>query len=411
MKRIIVLALSLLTLFAAAVSCELLEGTAPGGATTETGAKLVPKKTAVTSASGKLYMAVTAKGDWSIELTYPSDGPSGWGTMYPASGSGNKGDVYMRYEVNESKDSRFVTVHFSAGGKKVSSFTVEQLGEGQTELSAGGFKSDSAPVKWLELPETPKGDGLTFYAHDMQGGGYVNKATSGTRNWSFYWSSEEHISIWVAYPLNKSLIGSGSRTNEWGLDPLISEYAQPRLISSSYGGGWTRGHQLPSADRLNYAANVSTFYGTNMAPQLYDFNGPTEEHNNQDGVWGRLEAKVRNYAAKADTLYVVTGCVLEGSTQNTGGSSGFVVKVPAAFFKALLYLSPNKSQYHKGYMAAGYYLEHSESVIYDELKDHLMSIDQLEALTGIDFFVNLPGVVGASVADQIEAETPVEFWK
>lgn len=385
-----------------AVSCELLEGTTPGGGKTDPEAKLVPKKTAVTSPSGKLYMSVTASGDWSIDLTYPEDGPSDWGTMFPASGSGNKGDVYMRYEENTSAASRFVTVIFSAGGKKVSSFTIEQLAPGQSELSAGGFKSPTAPVKWLELPETKADDGLTFYSHDMQGGGYVNLAVSGTRNWSFYWNPEEHLSMWVAYPLNKNLIGSGSRSDEWGLDPLISEYAQPKLITGSYGGGWTRGHQIPSADRLNYKANVSTFYGTNMTPQNYDFNA---------GVWARIEAQVRKFAGLADTLYVATGCVLEGSTQRTGGSSGFVIKVPYAYFKALLYLSPNRNQYHKGYMAAGYYVVHSTSVINDAVSDHLMSIDELERITGIDFFVNLPSTVGDKVAAEIEAETPISWWR
>ena len=411
MKRLIILALSLLALFTTAVSCELLEGTTPGGGKTDPEAKLVPKKTAVTSPSGKLFMAVTASGDWSIELTYPEGAPSGWGTMFPSSGNGNKGDVYMRYEENESKDSRFVTIHFSAGGKKVSSVTIEQLGEGQSELSAGGFKSPTAPVKWLELPETKADDGLVFYAHDMQGGGYVNQATSGTRNWSFYWNPNEYLSMWVAYPLNKNLIGSGTRSDAWGLDPLISEYAQPKLISSSYGGGWTRGHQIPSADRLNYAANVSTFYGTNMTPQIYEFNGTTAKNNYLDGIWARLEDKVRKYAGLSDTLYVVTGCVLEGSTQKTGGSSGFLIKVPSAYFKALLYLSPNKKQYHSGYMAAGYYIPHSSSVIFDPITDYIMSIDELETKTGIDFFVNLPAAVGASVANEIEAETPVSWWK
>ena len=394
-----------------AVSCELLEGTAPGGGKTDSVAKLVPKKTAVTSPSGKLYMSVTASGDWNIDLTYPEDGPSGWGTMCPASGSGSKGDVYMRYEENTSAASRFVTVVFSAGGKKVSSFTLEQLAPGQSELSAGGFKSPTAPVKWLELPETKADDGLTFYSHDMQGGGYVNLAVSGTRNWSFYWNPEEHLSMWVAYPLNKNLIGSGSRSDEWGLDPLISEYAQPKLITGSYGGGWTRGHQIPSADRLNYKANVSTFYGTNMTPQIYEFNGTTAKNNYLDGIWARLEDKVRKYAGLSDTLYVVTGCVLEGSTQKTGGSSGFLIKVPSAYFKALLYLSPNKKQYHSGYMAAGYYIPHSSSVIFDPITDYIMSIDELETETGIDFFVNLPAAVGASVANEIEAETPVSWWK
>lgn len=391
----------LLLLAGLAVSCELLEGVDPGGGGNTGKAASLEARKSITSNGGYIFVEVTASGDWTITLTFP-EGTAAWATMDPASGSGSKGDVRMRYDANTSTAPRSVVMDLIVGEKTAASLTIEQLGEGQSELSAGGFKSDTAPVKWLELPETKAGDGCYFYAHDMVGGGYIDKKTSGTRNWSFYWCKKEFLSIWVAYPLNKNLIGSGSRSDEWGIDPLIPANEQPRLISGSYGGGWTRGHQIPSADRLNHDANVSTFYGTNMTPQNYDFNCE---------IWARLEEKVRKYASTSDTLYVVTGCVLEGSTQKTGGSSGFIVKVPAAYFKALLYLSPNRKQYHKGYMAAGYYMPHNTSIIYDPLSDYLMSIDELESKTGIDFFVNLPAAVGSSVAAEIEAETPVSWWK
>ncbi len=392
-----------------AISCELLEGTAPGddSRTSSSSCKLEIKKPAVTSYSGNVFVVVTAKGDWSIELSYPPDGPSGWATMDPASGSGRKGDVRIRYDENTGAVSRYVTLHLTVGSEHASA-TLEQLPEGLSEQSAGGFKSDTAPVGWLELPETKKGDHRTFYAHDMEGGGYFNKKISGTRNWSFYWDTEEFMSIWVAYPLNKNLIGSGSRTNQWGLDPLIPSSLQPNIVGGSYGGGWTRGHQIPSADRLNAAANVSTFYSTNLTPQDYNFNGV--DRNGYGGIWARLEDKVRSYSSLSDTLYVVTGCVLEGSTRKTGGSAGIALKVPAAYFKALLYLSPNRRQYHSGYMAAGFYLPHDTGIADNNPLDYIMSIDELETKTGIDFFVNLPDAVGKSVAAAIEAEKPGTWW-
>ena len=41
-----------------------------------------------------------------------------------------------------------------------------------------------------------------------------------------------------------------------------------------------------------------------------------------------------------------------------------------------------------------------------------MSIRELERKTGIDFFVNLPALVGASVAETIETEDPtaLSYW-
>ena len=393
-------------LFAAcAASCSGQGETGTGSGTVPS---IEPRKTVLDPDGGSNYIAVKCDGAWTVDLQFEA-GMEPWATMDPASGNGSKGDVRMRYDPNTSTSSRSVTLLLKTGGKTAAKTSVEQLGVGQSQASVGGFKSDTAPVKWLELPATKAGDGRTFYAHDMQGGGYLNKTQSGTRNWSFYWIKNEFLSEWVAYPLNKNLIGSGSRSDAWGLDPLIPESEQPHLITGSYGGGWTRGHQIPSADRLNYKANVSTFYGTNMTPQLYEFNGVQKDGSG--GIWARLEGKVREFAGKADTLYVVTGCIIEGSKQNTGGSSGFVVKVPAAYFKALLYLSPNRSLYHKGYTAAGYYLSHEGSIVDDSYTDYIMSIDELEKKTGIDFFVNLPGVVGEKVAGQIESETPGTFWK
>ena len=64
-----------------------------------------------------------------------------------------------------------------------------------------------------------------------------------------------------------------------------------------------------------------------------------------------------------------------------------------------------------GYSAAGYYLEHraySQDSIDGSM---LVSIDRLEELTGIDFFVNLASVLGDRNAAEVEAEIPAErLW-
>lgn len=358
-------------------------------------ATVVPRSSTVSSDDGSVFVAITAKGEWSIDLEYPADGPQDWATMDPASGTGSKGDARLRFSENTEESERKVTLALKSGGVKVNSAIVFQQGKDGTtpsELGDGAFSAG-----WLELPATKAGDGRVVLAHDMSGQKYLNKSQSGVRNWSCYWDYEEHVAIWVAYPLNKALIGSGSRTNAWGLDPLLPSNIQPDLRGGSYGGGWTRGHQLPSADRLNYSANVSTFYGTNMTPQDYDFNA---------GIWAKLEDKVRAYSSTSDTLYVVTGCVLEGYNLTTGNSSGFRVKVPAAYFKAVLQKSTSASIGHKGYRAAAFYLPHDSSISKGNFLDYLITVDELERRTGMDFFVNLPGVLGQAEADAIEAETP-----
>ena len=362
---------------------------------------IAPRSTELTAEAGTVWVAVTAGGAWTISMSL-SEGQD-WAIVDPAKGSGSKSDVRLRYDANPSSGSRTINLILNVEGGGLATATITQAGTGGGEPSDIGPNGyDVAPYGWLELPATKAGDGLTFFVHNMDGGKYVSASRSGVRNWSMYWDSSEHLSLWVAYPLNNKLKGTGSRSNAWGLDPLLPANAQPNLTSGSYGGGWTRGHQIPSADRLSYRANVSTFYGTNMTPQQYDFNGE---------IWASLENRVRSYAALSDTLYVVTGCMYKASTQYTGVNSGFAVRVPTHYFKALLFKGISTHTVSDGYMSAGFLLPHDESIRKDNYLNYIMSIDELEKRTGIDFFPNLAAAIGKANADKVESTAPSSWWK
>jgi DNA/RNA endonuclease G (NUC1) len=250
----------------------------------------------------------------------------------------------------------------------------------------------------MELPETKDNDGLYFYTHDM------TVASKTVRNYSFYWDEKALVAHWVAYPLNTALRGSGGRSDAWGLDPLLPASKQP-IVTSTFRGGWTRGHQIPSADRLNYAANVATFYGTNMTPQEYNFNGE---------IWARLEGTVRGWAGRCDTLYVVTGCVVKGSTETAKDVDGKSIKVPVAYYKAVLAYSKANAA-NGGYRGCAVYLDHDRAIAGQTVtKNHssVMSVRALEQKLGINLFVNLPAAVGDDAAEKIETENPalVSWW-
>ncbi|MBP3203187.1 MAG: DNA/RNA non-specific endonuclease [Bacteroidales bacterium] len=362
---------------------------------------LTPRSEYTGSSASTMFVKVTASGDWSLALEFPA-GDSGWATVDSLSrkGSGDKANVHLYFAHNSSEAPRQVTlVLLPAKGKSVSA-TVTQSGKGG-EAVPGNYGYDVAPMDWLELPAMVSGDGRELLVHDMDGGKYKSSSTSGVRNWSCYWDYAEHLSLWVAYPHNNSLKGSGSRSNAWGWDALLPHDIQPDLTQRSYGGGWTRGHQIPSADRLrSYAANASTFVPTNMTPQQYDFNA---------GIWAGLEGKVRNYASLADTLYVVTGCLFEDSKTYTGASSGFIVRVPTHYYKALLYRG-SSSQATDGFMAAGFLLPHDRTIASANCMSYICTIDELEARTGIDFFPNLAKMLGQAKADAIEGQLVRTFW-
>ena len=152
-------------------------------------------------------------------------------------------------------------------------------------------------------------------------------------------------------------------------------------------------------DTLHRKMGVTTFYATNMTPQEHDFNG---------GVWEKLESKVRSYARICDTLYVVTGCVVDGSSKSTRDKMLHNIKVPTAYYKALLRYIKNSSG--GDYIACGFYLPHDSSINSDSFMDYIMSVEELEKKTGMDFFTNLPEVVGASKAREIESQKPSSWW-
>lgn len=340
----------------------------------------------VSADAGSQFVSVGAVGDWTLGF----DGDVQWASVAPSSGNGDCRTVQVRYQANDSTEPRSLTLVLSNGRERLEA-QLRQLGK--AEAGTGGLNPD--PVAgWLELPATKAGDGRYFFTHDMKVGKY-----SG-RNYSFYLDAEARISVWVAYPLNKGLIGTGSRTNEWGLDPKVPRDYQPVIFKGM--SGYERGHQLPSADR--YAANVSTFYGTNITPQRGSLN---------EYAWATLEGYVRDWSYQFDTLYVVTGADINGKYSTARDNDGKKIAVPNGYFKALL-------GYRKsgtigitgktgGYTGIGFYFEH-RAYEDSEIMGQSMTIDELEEKTGFDFFVNLPSKTNQSLADKVES-TMDPWWK
>lgn len=362
------------------------------------------------SAKTSFFLSVTAEGDWSIELRYPG-GEGGWASVSPTTGTGSKNSIVLTVQENKDDASRTLEIVLHAAGSSPV-LQIVQAGKSDSGIvDDGSGKPVNVPghgraySKWLELPATSEDDAFDFFAHDMKGGDYYKNG--GQRNWSCYYDYTNRVSRWVAYPLNKGLIGSGSRTDAWGYDPLVPYESQFAILNSAgyaqtYGDGSARGHQLPSADRLTYNANVSTFYATNMTPQNNSFN---------ERIWANLEGKVRGWASSSDTLYVVTGCVVDPVLRTITDRGGRKVGVPSAYYKALLRYMPGSTVGFSGYMAVGFYLPHDASIAEGNCMDYIMSIDELEAKTGVDFFVNLSEKIPQSTADRVEAESPNNWWK
>ena len=289
-----------------------------------------------------------------------------------------------------------IAFKYTSTATKAGTWEIKNVCVSATSESTGGNTGgDAGTVGWMELPAMDDRN-LSYYSHSFE---YPNDGKT-YRNYSFGWSQDDLVAVWVAYPLCKFYMNKTvGRTDAWDYDPLLGSACSSAPFGG-YGGSYDRGHQLPSADRLCCTeANQQAFYGSNLTPQLSTLN---------QGIWQALEDRVRTIANNSDTTYVVTGCLVTNPIGTTTDSDGKKMSVPSHYFKALLRYS--KASTLGQWSAAGFYLEHRNyskgSSGYD-FKAVSMSIDELEEKTGLDFFVNLPAKIGEDAAARLEAQDPV----
>ena len=204
-------------------------------------------------------------------------------------------------------------------------------------------------------------------------------------NYSVEWDCEKKSQRWSAYQMTRETCRQNtsryrSDTNQYPHDPLL---ANSLYLSQDcfWGSGYDHGHICPSADRLYSAeANYQTFFLTNMQPQYSNFNG------GGNSPWYRLESQLRSWAnaTTTETLFVVKGGTIEDDQILPTMVKG-EMRVPKYFFVALLLKNA------QGYKAVGFWMEHLSGYSAAlPLADYAVNIRELERLTGIDFFCNLP---------------------
>jgi len=180
--------------------------------------------------------------------------------------------------------------------------------------------------------------------------------------------NEEHEQPdWVAYLLtaDKVFSAESDRADNFREDPAIPTGSA--TLADYKGSGYDRGHLIPAADqKWSAQAMDDSFYLSNMSPQTHSFNA---------GIWSKLESAVRTMAAQNQEICVVTGPVLTDGTYKTIGANK--VSVPNYFYKVILdYYGAEKK-------AIGFILAQDDK---GNLSAFAVTVDDVEKLTGIDFF-------------------------
>ena len=203
-------------------------------------------------------------------------------------------------------------------------------------------------------------------------------SNSSERNYFLLYDTKMHLAHYVAYPLYNDLMKSGNRTDDWQYDPSIQKSFQPNLLDGSYVGKYSRGHQLPSADRsASRELNRTTFYFSNMVPQNQTHNG---------GVWNALEEQVRKLSKTVDTLYVVTGVGFDDTNyQYTQDRSGVDCPIPDYFYKVVVWRDRQERWHSKAWCIPHKPLTGSPA-------PYQTTLSEMETKTGFDFFPRLNDV-------------------
>jgi endonuclease G len=178
-----------------------------------------------------------------------------------------------------------------------------------------------------------------------------------------------HVPNSVSYVLTRErLDGTVERYGEFEQAPGVAGCPLPSAYRRS---GYARGHMAPAQDMAWSEESMhASFYMTNVCPQSQRLN---------EDAWAKLEEKVREWVQRDSVLLVVTGPVLEPGLERIEGSG---VVIPRRFYKVILtpLTMPMRSigfVYDNGKCSGG-------------LDDHAVAVDEVERLTGLNFFMSLP---------------------
>lgn len=251
-----------------------------------------------------------------------------------------------------------------------------------------GGQSQPPPVevveKDVEVVEETGIDSI-FYLPTNPAGSIVQH-----KHYALSYVEKYELPEWCAYELTADRLNTDwvERTDDFRPDPKVETGSS--TLDDYRRSRYDRGHLVPAADMaFSQEAMSETFLMSNISPQEPGFN---------KGVWRELEELTRDWAKRFKHLYVVTGPVLSQPIKFWIGENQ--VAVAPSFYKVLLDLSEPEVK------AIGFIVPNQTST--ERIESFAVSVDDVEQLTGINFFQNLmePGL-----EKELEAKFDVSLWR
>ena len=334
-----------------------------------------------------LWINTDANYTWTATTTY------NWLNIEPATGTGES-TVFVRVNQNPDGENRTGAIAVSVGSTSRTVYlTQREISSGGGDPSVIGNPDRYVPFR-LELPLVR--DSMWFISHSVD----------GVVNFALEYDTAQRHAVWVAYQLTREHLTGRIDRDFFTFDPRIPIRLQPHEVIggelriprywSTY--GFERGHIMASADRTNcQIANDQSNFMSNISPHLPEFHNTHGGTGSGQGVWLRLEHLVRDWARMqgVDTLYVVKGgSIIPGAPGTEIAQVLYRLNrtvVPRWHFKAVVQRRGDT------FDGIAFWLEQYRGMARRPVtRADAMTIRQLEALTGIDFFPNL-SILGAEL--------------
>ena len=246
--------------------------------------------------------------------------------------------------------------------------------KGKSQVSEAP-KSSKNNVRKLELPGALKRTPERIVEHT---------------GFTLSFNREHNNPNWVAWELTaQEAQGSLARSDNFQPDPLLPSNHQVEHSDYSH-SGYDRGHMVPAADmKWSSKAMNDCFYMSNICPQTHTLNA---------GGWETLESACRRWAKQEGSVYIVCGPVYKGTKHKTIGKN-LKITVPEGFFKVVLSMRKGEEK------AIGFYYANSNAK--QKMEETATTVDAIEELTGMDFFVNIDD----RLEQRIESTFSLKKWK
>ena len=202
------------------------------------------------------------------------------------------------------------------------------------------------------------------------------------------YSKSRRQALWVSYILTAEHLNAPQvrRSNKFRPDPdLKFDPVRPQQYNRT---GFDRGHLAPASD-MTYSRETmeQSFFMTNISPQLPACNR---------GIWKRIESTIRAWARQESHLYVITGPIfLDGEARFMKNTD---IRIPDAFYKVALDLSPPMKM-------IAFIVPNRASK--KPVRSFVVTVDEVEAMTGLNFFGNLDDPVEA----ELEKRSDITEWR